>query len=153
MKKSCKKNYVVVFPDGTEYFKEDLISSHHDCKKLCEEAVYRSTLKTSRAAPTPIKVKLFSIEIIKGKLDRMFIGEYEIMPNTEPMTDFEYLEEMKNILSVVPEEFRYYVENEAYDKGHSSGYDEVIMLARSIVWDMTPCIEKYRLRLLNKKED
>lgn len=142
-----KKNYVAVLPDGTEIFTDVSSPSLYSAERICGEAVRSSELRTPRVNPTMVKVDLFSLEIEKGKLKRRYIGEYEVMPYKERMTEPEYRNEMKNIVSQLPEEFRGYVESRAWDDGHSAGYEEVVSLAESMVDELLPCIDKYTKRI------
>lgn len=146
-----KKSFVVVFPDRTEYYMDFPASRPVACKQICEEAVHRSPLRTPRANPTPVKVRLFSLEITRGGVTRGYIGEYEVMPYLERMTEPEYRNEMKNIVSQLPEEFRSYVERRAYADGHSAGYEEVVSHAESMLDELLPCIDKYTKRITKSK--
>lgn len=59
----------------------------------------------------------------------------------------ELTEKEKFILSMVPEEFRSVLSTMAYDRGHSAGIEEVVSILEQLVYDLTPAIMKYTVRL------
>lgn len=142
-----KDQYVAVLPDGNEHFCEisssPSRSSHSSQVDLCNEAVRAYGIKTSRSEPVDIKVQLFRLEIVKGKIERKLSGVYRITPPLERMTQAEYDSEMADTLKYVPVEFHEYVHGEAYDRGHSSGMEECVNIASSIVDSLLPCIKNY----------
>lgn len=146
-----KEQLVAVLPDGTEHFEElRYFTDRHrsidsDFRLICENAVRKAGLTTPRHDPVPVQVGLFDLEIQAGKLGRRKIRAFDIMPPLERMTDAQYSDEMQEILSEVPVEFRSYVASESYDRGHSAGYEECTNIAQSIVAALKPCIEAFRI--------
>lgn len=138
-----KDQYVAVLPDGNEHFCESIPTTTQKEKSMCAEAVRAYGLKTSRKNPVDVIVKLYRLVINKGKLERQFCGTYHIQPDFERMTQAEYDSEMIDILKHVPVEFHGYVYGEAYDRGHSSGMEECVSIASSIVDNLLPCIKNY----------
>lgn len=59
----------------------------------------------------------------------------------------EYDARMQELLAEIPEEFRTFVSAQAYDRGHSAGYEEVLGIAQGIVFELVPSISKYTKRL------
>ena len=145
---------VAVLPDGTEYF-EDIRPfpakagfDAYDYKRVCENAVRNSGLTTPRANPVPVVVSLFVLQIEKGKLVRRpHPTTYSITPPLERMTPEQYDAEMTSLLNEIPDEFSCYVTSESYDRGHAAGYEECVLIARSMVDGLRPCIVEYRKRL------
>jgi hypothetical protein len=59
------------------------------------------------------------------------------------MTDAEYKAEMVRMLLDVPKAFRGFIEQNAWDHGHSSGYEEVINIASSLIADLVGPIKDF----------
>lgn len=149
------KNLVAVLPDGTEYFEEIRSFSQgwrqQDYRVVCQNAVRKAGITTSRLNPAVVNVDLFVLEIKHGVLERRKINTYSVTPPLERMIDSEYHIEMKKILSEIPPEFHSYVTSESYDRGHSAGYEECVLIAQDIVYSLKPCIESYKLTCLSNK--
>ncbi len=150
MARGNKHQYVAVLPDGTEFFGEaedgsSLLSGSPE--NVCEQAVRKAGLTTPRANPQKVKVGLFRLEIKEGKLERRPCGTKEVMPYLERMTEDEYATEMMDILGPLPEAFRQFVRSQAYDRGHSAGYEEVISIASDLASELLPCCKEYATQL------
>jgi hypothetical protein len=72
------------------------------------------------------------------------IGASPIQP---VMTEQEYIKTKEEILSEVPPEFHTPMGIISWEKGHSYGYDEVILLLRNLVYEFKPYIKKYAERI------
>ena len=146
-----KDHYVAVFGNEEEFGEFDpvVLSRDHEWEKknLCQQLVRRLGLTTARKYPKKIKVFVFRLEIIKGKLERRGRQAYDIDLPLERMTADEYNADMEEELKDIPEEFRSYVSNESYDRGHSAGYEEVLSIAKEMIYNLKPCIENYRKRI------
>jgi hypothetical protein len=46
-------------------------------------------------------------------------------------------------IKMLPEEFRSTVSKMAYDRGHSAGEEEVLLILQDLVSDLLPCFEKW----------
>lgn len=150
------KSLVAMLPNGTEHYEEITPSgfrgfTSHDYQRVCENAVRAAGLTTPRLCPATVQVSLFSLEIAGGKLIRRAMGQFPTMPTCTRMTDVEYAAEMRETLATIPESFRSYVESKSYEDGHSSGYEEVIGIARCMVADLAPCIADYATSLKKKR--
>jgi hypothetical protein len=64
------------------------------------------------------------------------------------MTDKEYEKELSEVLSGTPNEFHNFVLAESWEKGHSSGYEEVILAAQNLVDGLLPGIKEFEKRVL-----
>lgn len=148
------KNLVAVLPDGTEHFADVRVYGQRvttEYRQVAEDAVRKAGLTTSRKDPQTVKVKVFVLGILKGAIHRESAGQYDITPPLERMTEQEYAEEMKEILADLPEAFRSYVESEAYEDGHSAGYEEVVTLARNMASSLKRPIAEYTESLKKRK--
>ncbi len=144
--------YVVVFPDGKEYFGEDKGETgffKFSVDDLAREAVRKSGIRSPRKNPIQISVRVFRLEIEKGQLVRHLVKNMSIQPYLEDRTKEEYETELKQILAEIPKEFQSFVSGKAWDDGHSSGYEEVLSIASDLVGDLKPCIDVFMQRFLN----
>ena len=55
--------------------------------------------------------------------------------------------ERVELLEQVPVEFRSVLSSMAYDRGHSAGEDEVILILKDLVNELKPAIEQYTQRI------
>ena len=67
------------------------------------------------------------------------------------MTDEEYSTKSAEILSEIPQTFHSFVSMQAYDRGHSAGYEEVIGIMQSLVYDLKPAIAAYTSQIKDHK--
>jgi hypothetical protein len=68
----------------------------------------------------------------------------------DTMTEQEYATELNRLLELIPEEFRPIVTYNAYDKGHASGYDEVIQQVAMFIDDFSEPIQKFKDRIIKE---
>jgi hypothetical protein len=144
-----KRSYVVVFSDKYEHFSE--IQYHPEsfnAKRICEDAVRARGLKTSRKNPQKVAVQLFGLEISKGELTRRLVINCEVFPALERMNEDEYSEELLVAIEDLPLEFQQYVRSTAWERGHSAGYEEVVLIAQNIASDLKPHVERYQKRIM-----
>lgn len=96
-----------------------------------------------------VSVKIYKVEINKNFVPKFtFLKMVDVEPLNLPITGEDYSREMEKVLSKIPVEFHSYVSKTAYDRGHSSGYEESLEIAKEIVYDLKGPIEKYRKTLL-----
>ena len=144
--RSEKKSYVAVLASGVEYFLE---AEPGNPRSICEEAVRNSGLKTSRKSPQMINVELFAIEISQGQLKRRKVVNCEVYPPFARMTSEEFAEIQENLVEDLPDEFQAYVRQTAWERGHSSGYEEVAQIVGEMVGDLAPVVQTYTNRILD----
>jgi len=72
---------------------------------------------------------------------KMTIDELNAMIN-QPMTPREFEAMMKDLLTDVPATLASFISSSAYERGHSSGYEEVIHIVEVLVSDLAPVIEE-----------
>lgn len=118
MTKTSSRSFVVLLPGGKEHFVEAIpwkagYSTKDWYKDICEEAVRKKGLKTSRKNPQKVAVELFALEINQGELKRRKVGNYEVMPPMERMSSEEYEESLQEALDDLPQEFQEYIRNGA----------------------------------------
>jgi hypothetical protein len=84
--------------------------------------------------------------ITKGEYE---CKDFEQKPLPPPrMTEEQYLEKQGEILADIPVEFHSVLSYMAYERGHSSGYEECISILNDLVTNLKPAIESYRYTLI-----
>ncbi|MEI7942926.1 MAG: hypothetical protein WCH76_07180 [Candidatus Riflemargulisbacteria bacterium] len=73
--------------------------------------------------------------------------DFQVTPRK--MTNEGFINAEAQLLNQLPEEFRSYASSEAYDHGHSAGYEEIIGYLRGIVNGLREPIEKYKKRVID----
>ena len=135
-----KQVYVVVFPDGTEFW--DTVRSG-ELDGLVRGAVRGSGLKTSRSDPQTIRLEIFEVTFVEGKPVRKLVASREAELPRLPMTSEEYGEAITALLKVLPQEFHGYVGYQTYERAHASGYEEMLAVAADIINGLQPSVAKY----------
>lgn len=147
--------YYVILPDGQEFAKEinkDCSSYDTPIQDFIDCTVRNSGLRTSRKNPQKIEVRVEKTVVSDGKVKRVPTFKLQVMPPLARMTEDEYLEAMKEAVSDLPKEFADYVTSEAYDRGHSAGYEEVVSIASGMAYTLLPVVKAFVARLLTEKE-
>lgn len=65
------------------------------------------------------------------------------------MTPEEFAEKESELLSKIPQEFRGAVSYQAYEDGHSAGYEEVLIYVERYVGMLFEPIKKFESRIFN----
>jgi hypothetical protein len=135
---------------GTEWYEDSTYVL--DSKTLAETAIKKAKITTSRVNPKPYAVEVYKLDIKLGNVEKSIMGSVNVTPPFAPMTDVEYKAEMARILSGIPLAFRSFVERDAWERGHSAGYEEVINIASSLASDLAPAIREFAKEIvLNPK--
>lgn len=145
--------YMVVFPDGTEHlvaisamFKQD--RDHRLFKEIGEQAIKERKLTTSRRNPELIPLQIFDTKLENGKLVAgRRIAVLEIMPPLAPLTADEYGQELDDCLRTLPPEFASFVSKQAWDRGHASGREEVLQIAKEVAHDIGQAVTAFLKRI------
>lgn len=133
--------YAFELPDGT---KTQLELSSVDAT---DYKIRQLLPKARRGETESIHVRVYKIEVKNLKVELNYFKSMWVTPFEKEMDSTEYHEEMGRLLEEIPEEFRGYVSSEAYDRGHSSGYEESFNIAQDITSTLKRCIDKYTKRL------
>jgi len=75
------------------------------------------------------------------------LNEYNLSLAKAAEREKEYYDKLHKLLSEIPKEFSEYVESEAWNRGHSDGYEECLIIAENIVLGLAPAIEAYTKRV------
>lgn len=144
--------YVAILPDGREHaeelsFKDSHTETYAAFAAFAERAVRRYDLKYHSGGDDSVTVNIYRLCVINGRLDRVNVSSISTTLPRERMSETEYLEALTDILNKVPPAFRGFVSAQAWDHGHSNGYEEVILLADNLVDDLLPAIKEYQKQL------
>jgi hypothetical protein len=60
------------------------------------------------------------------------------------MTENEFVEKQNELLEQVPQAFRGFVSYHSWEKGHACGYDEVLLIAESLISELAPAIAQFK---------
>ena len=142
---------VLVNGELKEYFGELNIQNGRleslETKSFADTVVRHFKLTTPRKNPMQVVVKLSTLEIKGGKMERKFYGNIPVMPYLKAMTVDEFNAEQAEILKECPEEFRGVFSGKAWEDGHSAGYEEVISHLSELVDAFKEPINKFANRL------
>lgn len=144
-------NYVAVFGTEEEYQEFNSSPKDHELKNLAEQIVRRLHITTPRKNPVRVKIGVYKLEIASGQLSRRLVHTYEIMPYLERMTQEERPEIFWDLVEYFLQLGIILVREQSWDRGHSSGLEEVISYANELVDGLKPCIEKFKERHKIKK--
>ena len=136
-----KKPYVAVVDNHADFCGE--CNDFYTLADLARDAVRKTGITTNRKDPKCVRVKIFALEIKNASLVRRECQTINVQPPLEPMTPVEYDEECQDILRNVPEQFHVALQSMAYERGHSSGYEEVLGMLRDLVDSLLPAIKQY----------
>lgn len=146
------RNYVAVLPDGREtnhtvVWDGNGTWDRGTLRGIAEEAVRRGGLTSPRGQPLRIvQVQVCRLEIRDGKLVRRPPSTFDVTPPLAPLSDADYRREMDEATEGLPDEFKTWVEGEAYDRGHAYGLEEVVSVARGMAYGLKRAVEQYERR-------
>lgn len=134
-------HYIVVLPDKREFFYDaDPTQRWFNVKDLAEKAIREAGLKTAcYGQPETIYVNIFRIVLEKGKAIRKVVNNQ--LPIELPfarMSQEQFNMRQAELLRALPEEFHGFVNSQAWERGHSAGLEEVMM----IMEELTDALEK-----------
>lgn len=150
MKEKNNRMFVVNINSNDIFFEADINAGNFwstSVQGTVEDIVNKSGLKANRKEPKSIKVQVDSISIKDGKQVRSFYNKYDISLPLMPMTEEEFRQEQVEILSEVPHEFHEAFISMAWDRGHSSGYEEVISHLKNLVNELSSSINAFARRV------
>lgn len=96
---------------------------------------------------TTHQISFYEMKPKNDKMERVLYRTLNIVPWTRQRTEAEFEQQLTTVVSELPEEFQLYIRSESWDRGHASGYDEVLSYARGMVAELKPAIQQYTKRL------
>lgn len=145
-------NLVAVLPDGREYFGDNVRYSFCSNNNFAEQAVFHFGIKSPRSNPIDIKVKIYRLDVKKGKLERTLYGSVDVRPCLEPMTQQEFDTEIESVVSEIPAEFHNFIKSYAWMEGHSSGFENVLCIASELVARLADPIKAYEKNIVASRK-
>ena len=144
--------YVAVLPDGREHVEEvsppkSRLRFVRGPYQIAMDFVRKVGLTTPRSRPTDVLVKVFTVKVKDGEMVRELEGDYMVQLPLDKMTGEDYEAAMAEIVEDLPDEFKTYVRDEAYDRGHSSGYEECYSIGQDMAGKLAICVNLYTTRL------
>lgn len=144
------QTFILELPNGQKYQIEKLDSSKVYKDSLDIRRYVTEQYKRKYNEWLEIPVKVYRADIVKMELKLTHIKTLQVEPFESPMTSEEYALEMDILLQDIPKEFHDYVRAQAYDRGHSSGYQEVYNIAVDIMYSLKAPIKEYTDRIAPK---
>ncbi len=117
-------------------------------KNFAESCVHRTNTKVHKSKPQNVTVSVALLGVSKGKLFVRREWKWDFPLPLIPTTGEEHIKEMEELLCDIPEEFKGYIMQEAWDRGHSAGYDEVYNIAGNMYSQLKPRITNYTKRIV-----
>lgn len=131
-----------------EYYADN--EPYDNTPTICQKAVVDSGYTTPRGNPTTVKVILYRLNIEKGKLVRNQVVTHQVSLPFASLTSEQYNAELDKILDSVPEAFRRFISSSAYERGHSAGYEEVLMIAQGLATELEDPIKEFKKQVLEE---
>lgn len=114
-----------------------------DIRRFAEEALRQAGIVQERDQQQAVAVEIYSLTLQGGRVQRQLLRTLVLQPPVKPRTAEEFHREESELLAKLPEAFRGMVGHSAWERGHSSGYDEVLLIANELVYDLLPAIKTY----------
>ncbi len=114
--------------------------------KIVKNFVVEPEEASERAA---IKIQVYKLVVENGAIAKKYVGKFRHQLPIRRLESHEYEAKLQSILSELPQSFRAFVSNQSWDRGHSSGYEEVLNIAQEIVSELAPAVKEYRQFLLS----
>jgi len=149
MNSSEKKTYAAVVFDGSREYPAFYgeCDKFHTVEELAMSAIRNYKITTPRRSPCPISVKISVVEVKNNALMHRQHTVLKLTPPLSAMTEEEYGSECEEVLTDVPIEFHAVLRDMAYDRGHSSGREEVVSILDELVSKLSPAIKEYRKKV------
>lgn len=146
-------HYVCVLPDMSEEF-FDLSASQNRATGSLQSSIEAATAKSkyaSTATNRNVDVVVYRIELVRGKPVRKRVVSVQVVLSPLPLDLNSYHREMNRVEQTVPEAFRPFVRKQAWDRGHSVGYLEVVQIADEIASELLPAIQQFQTLLQEER--
>lgn len=142
-----KIQVVAVWPSGMEYFGEVdtslLTRMERQYQRVVDDGIPHARIPNTTRKPRIVPVEVYKLEIQHGRQSRVLQGVYSATVPPCPMDQSEYDVRLTVILAELPEAFRGWAASEAYSRGYSGGYEEVLSIAEDMVSNLKCCLRNY----------
>lgn len=116
-------------------------------QEAAEKFIRESGKKAGPKENVQVEVNCERMKISDGEIVWLKCSPISVKLPNRPYTREEYEKELESLLDSIPTPFHSFVKSQAYEIGHSCGYEEVLSLAQGIVFDLRPAIEAYAKNL------
>lgn len=147
--------FVAVFIDKSGFHREISFEENESYKFSNFCSVFYKILKDKDFEIEPddeikqVEISIFKCVVKNGKIARKPLGKYHHYFPVRRLTSSEYEVKLNAILNEIPNSFNSFVRNQSWERGHSAGYEEVLMIAKEIVGELSPAVQAYRQFLLS----
>ena len=106
---------------------------------------YHDTLAIPYNAPeSKLGITISEERIENGEKVYKHCAYREVSAPRQRMNSEDFTKKMDEILAEIPTAFREFVSSQAWDRGHSSGFEEVCSIAQDLTDSLKPAIKAYR---------
>lgn len=98
-----------------------------------------------------VKAKLFMLKINSGKLEKNYLKEIDIVLQQARMSLQAYNKEIDKLFFDIHPAIKSFIEEKAYDTGHSSGYEECYNIAKDLLCDFRELFKNLGLNIMANK--
>ena len=113
---------------------DDILASTSQLSfEIASELAKQHNVYTDFGKPLTLTARIFSLTISKGTIKKSFMKAVDISVRQRSMGPNNYAEHMRSLVSHLPDAAKDFVCSEAWDRGHSYGYDECYNIAQDLV--------------------
>lgn len=98
-----------------------------------------------------VKGNVYILSINSGKLEKKYLLQIGIGLQQARMTSSIYNKQMDKLFAGVSSHIRSFIEGQAYDRGHSSGYEECYQIAQGLLYEFRELFKNLGLNLMGNK--
>ena len=135
--KTRKINLKAVFPNGQTHHGEYTVwgdtSSREYYRHFAERAARECNIEAKRGESNQITVNVSTLEIDKGFLVETKKSDVIATIYYERLKEDQFNEDMNELLKDIPKQFYPFISGYSWEQGHSSGFEEVLTIARNLV--------------------
>ncbi len=118
---------------------------------IVHDAIRELGVVARRGEDRDVVVKVLRGIVHKGELSFSLLNEVYCPLPVEALDQSSYDAALDNLLQGLPAEFHEFVSSQAYERGHSSGFDECLNIATDLVYDLEKAINAYNKRIKESK--
>lgn len=132
--------------------RESSCLSDYQLRQFADRVVTESGLRDPYGSPNrEVKVLIFVPGVHNKRFSWKSLAQLPVTVPKGPMSSEQFNKARDEILDEVPFEFHDGLCYQAYEKGHGSGYEEVLIHLRDYVAMINGPLQKYRERILKEK--
>ena len=110
-------------------------------------ALRLSGISTDRHNPEKQNIYVSIVALKNGALTISPESRYSLTPPFKDINQEEFVAESIRLLSEIPKEFCPYLSAMAYERGHSAGFEEVLLILKNEIVEIAPAIKDFEARI------